>query len=506
MAAAHGKTITVALNGNFTFTPVKIVLNGRNNRSLVTVLDEIGKKFRKVSVETVTKLISEEGKLIRQLDSLEDHGRYIAVTRGRFKRGPYFSNQLPTSHRASPVKAATVSHIRTHNSPIKKKVVSTTPRRQLQQDLNPSSSQQVTPVKKKLAPEERVQAYNVVIVTGDDDGCGTDANVYLTIHGTKGTSPRTALREDSDNFEAGAEDVFAVECPGVGEITAITIEQDNSGASSAWFLESVSVRDVISGKKSTFEFHDWVASDRGNMECKVRLETNTPVNGAQPTAISDDIFAAKANGDDADTVDDTDETQQDELVDAKRAEVVGEFDDTPSISTGKFKEAEATIKAAMNDAKELKSYWKQMDFNGNGIVSLAEIDKFVVEKFPVLNSKPAIMRAYKKTTLKDGDGDAWVEKKEFPAFLRNLLYFNCLFDAFDQIDTDDDRRVDFDEFKKGLKVLDMNMDDENIQIEFNLMDGNGGGYVLFDEFAAWASEQECPVNGDVMKEFTTSED
>ena len=67
---------------------------------------------------------------------------------------------------------------------------------------------------------------------------------------------------------------------------------------------------------------------------------------------------------------------------------------------------------------DLKSMWKRLDFNGNNVVSLAEIDKMVVDLvkggvWPAwLNNKPALMRAYKKTILKDGDGDDWVEKKD----------------------------------------------------------------------------------------------
>ena len=34
------------------------------------------------------------------------------------------------------------------------------------------------------------------------------------------------------------------------------------------------------------------------------------------------------------------------------------------------------------------------------------------------------MRAYKYTTLVEGDKDAWVEKKEFPSLLKNLFFFN----------------------------------------------------------------------------------
>ena len=54
-----------------------------------------------------------------------------------------------------------------------------------------------------------------------------------------------------------------------------------------------------------------------------------------------------------------------------------------------------------------------MDVNGNGIVSLAEVDRMVVNAFPILDHKPALMRAFKRTTLKEGDGDDWVQRHEF---------------------------------------------------------------------------------------------
>jgi hypothetical protein len=95
--------------------------------------------------------------------------------------------------------------------------------------------------------------------------------------------------------------------------------------------------------------------------------------------------------------------------------------------------------------------WKALDFNGNNKVSLAEIDKLVEAKYPVLNNKPALMRAYKYTTLREGDKDAYVEKNEFPSLLRNLLYFNRAYAVFDQIDTSDDRRVDLGELIRGSK-------------------------------------------------------
>ena len=136
-------------------------------------------------------------------------------------------------------------------------------------------------------------------------------------------------------------------------------------------------------------------------------------------------------------------------------------------------------------SKELRTkLWRGLDFNGNGIVSLAEIDKWVVERYPLLNSKPALMRAYKKTTLKDGNGDDWVQRREFIKLLRNLFYFNRVYLVFDEIDTDDDRRIDLEEFKNGFECLNMSAD-YKAETVFVEIDKNGGGYILFNEFCSW---------------------
>merc|ERR1711970_667459 len=86
-----------------------------------------------------------------------------------------------------------------------------------------------------------------------------------------------------------------------------------------------------------------------------------------------------------------------------------------------FDDLEKKIKAIMADKKQLKDLWHHIDFNGNNIVSLAEIDKLAVEKYPLLNHKPALMRAYKATIKSpNADGDDWVDKKEFKELLANL--------------------------------------------------------------------------------------
>mmetsp|Transcript_108616 Transcript_108616/g.312928 ORF Transcript_108616/g.312928 Transcript_108616/m.312928 type:complete len:484 (+) Transcript_108616:77-1528(+) len=158
-----------------------------------------------------------------------------------------------------------------------------------------------------------------------------------------------------------------------------------------------------------------------------------------------------------------------------------------------FDKVEADIKAIMADTKQLKDLWQQIDYNGNNIVSLAEIDKLVVEKFPVLNHKPALMRAY-KATIKTGNGDEWVDKKEFKTLLANLFYFNKLFWMFEKVDSDADRRMTYPEFKKLLTITGavVNAPEAQIQADFKQIDRNGGGVILFDEFCQYFAAKSCP--------------
>lgn len=150
----------------------------------------------------------------------------------------------------------------------------------------------------------------------------------------------------------------------------------------------------------------------------------------------------------------------------------------------------------LDDKKKMNLIWTTLDFNGNGKVSLAEIDKMCVQQpfWQLCNNKPALMRAYKFTCSKvgGGDGDAWVERKEFANLLVNIVYFNKLWAVFDDIDTGDDRRIDLGEFISGCCHLNMNLTVKEAEEAFDSIDRNGGGQILFNEFCLWYRTTQMP--------------
>lgn len=64
--------------------------------------------------------------------------------------------------------------------------------------------------------------YEVVVVTGDKKGAGTDANISLTIFGKSGNTPKQPLKATSkDAFERNHSDIFHLKTKCCGPLTKV---------------------------------------------------------------------------------------------------------------------------------------------------------------------------------------------------------------------------------------------------------------------------------------------
>ena len=102
----------------------------------------------------------------------------------------------------------------------------------------------------------------------------------------------------------------------------------------------------------------------------------------------------------------------------------------------------------------------------------------------MLGNPRAMMLARIKTTRLDGDGDEWIQRNEFEMLMHNLFFFNKLIAIFSEIDTSGDGRVDFQEFVAGLDIIGFGITREQAWREFNKMDDDRGGLVVFNEFCS----------------------
>uniref|UniRef100_H2ZAW6 PLAT domain-containing protein n=1 Tax=Ciona savignyi TaxID=51511 RepID=H2ZAW6_CIOSA len=99
--------------------------------------------------------------------------------------------------------------------------------------------------------------------SGEKRGAGTDANVFLTMRGSKGVSPKLQLKSDRRNtFERGQSDVFRVKSVNVGNLKRIRMEIDDTGFAPAWFLERVVVVDLANpSQRIYFPCGQWLSDD-----------------------------------------------------------------------------------------------------------------------------------------------------------------------------------------------------------------------------------------------------
>jgi hypothetical protein len=109
--------------------------------------------------------------------------------------------------------------------------------------------------------------YDVVVHTADEDGAGTDADVFIRLFGANRRHSREYQLDDPNrnDFEQGNRDHFVLrKVPDdLGDVRAITIRQDNTGLYAAWGLDSVWVRPP-GGRWKEFPVHDTLEGGVGD--------------------------------------------------------------------------------------------------------------------------------------------------------------------------------------------------------------------------------------------------
>merc|ERR1712070_834294 len=140
---------------------------------------------------------------------------------------------------------------------------------------------------------------------------------------------------------------------------------------------------------------------------------------------------------------------------------------------------------ALSAAKEILD---KIDINGNNLVSTAEVDKFIgenLESYPEL--KPLIDEGTGKVgggkPYTEGHKDGFIHACEFKRYIHYLFLYNELFAVFDDI-AEGDKRVTKEEFVATVPQY-LDHSPEKLGKAFDAMDANGGGFVLFDEFARY---------------------
>jgi hypothetical protein len=103
--------------------------------------------------------------------------------------------------------------------------------------------------------------YVVDVQTGDLEGGGTDADVYVQLIGEKNTSSMLTLDNEGDDFIQGELNRFNLNSEDVGWIDQVRVLHRNNGRYPGWFLEYVNIIDPAAGLSWRADFHRWLATD-----------------------------------------------------------------------------------------------------------------------------------------------------------------------------------------------------------------------------------------------------
>lgn len=107
--------------------------------------------------------------------------------------------------------------------------------------------------------------YEIIVITGDEKGAGTDANVFVAIYGSNGDSGRRQLRQRFRNlFERGQTDRFLLEMLDMGELQKVRMEHDNAGVNPGWLLDRVEVTNTANGVTTIFLCGKWLDTKRAD--------------------------------------------------------------------------------------------------------------------------------------------------------------------------------------------------------------------------------------------------
>jgi|SRR5215212_6866659 len=112
----------------------------------------------------------------------------------------------------------------------------------------------------------------VVVNTENVDHAGTDANVFLNLHGKNNNGMEVHTSDifldnpaPVDDFERNRTDSFFVNVPeDMAQLEWAEIRHDNSGGHPGWKLGWISLFNLATGGKWHADIHQWLALDEGD--------------------------------------------------------------------------------------------------------------------------------------------------------------------------------------------------------------------------------------------------
>jgi hypothetical protein len=104
--------------------------------------------------------------------------------------------------------------------------------------------------------------YRIIVKTGGVDSAGTDANVYITLIGSLGSSGERQLDSVKDDFERHSVGTYSIHTyDTLGDLYYVRIRHDNTEKKPGWFLDYITVHEEFTDRMWYLPCNRWLAVD-----------------------------------------------------------------------------------------------------------------------------------------------------------------------------------------------------------------------------------------------------
>jgi len=103
--------------------------------------------------------------------------------------------------------------------------------------------------------------YKIILKTGNQQGAGTDADVYLQIFGSKNHSDEIKLQSKLSQFEKNSVDIFYVESTDLGRLEKLKVWHNNKLLGAEWLLNEIVIESDSSENIWYFPVNKWIKKD-----------------------------------------------------------------------------------------------------------------------------------------------------------------------------------------------------------------------------------------------------